>query len=98
MVDIKYKKVISTLEEILTLNDIVLNDDEHYDPTLCDKVIGSINAESIQQAIKAVRALYHVKSDIRQLKKDFNNQKDEYSDGLRKGLQCIEAAIEENMN
>lgn len=92
MANIHPKTLINNLQMILTIKEAEYGEDYR------DLLIEDIDEEAIEQAIKAVKALYQVKADIKQLKKDFIRQRDEYSDGLRKGLQCIEATIEENMS
>jgi hypothetical protein len=77
--------------DVIQVLETILNADEE------ELTLDSYTITAIQKAIKAVKAVDMVRSEIKQLYRDFSNQRGSYVDGLRKGLQCIEETINENM-
>ena len=78
-------------KEVVQVLDYLLSEDTD------EIVMNARNSAAISQAIRFVKVVERIQSEVKQLYKDFNKQHDDYSDGLRKGLQCIESIIEEGV-
>lgn len=77
-------------EVIAVLERIVSDGDQEI-------TLDAFDLDAVRQAIRCVKTVDRTIQQIAILHQDFRNSHDDWSDGLRKGLQCVTETISENM-